>query len=505
MFILLLASILLFTEAACPSNRLWRGHTTTWLQPNFCSRIIVGGGESVVSQLYEPRGLHIDQESDEILLVERAHPNGARVIRIDDPLGDAKIVSVAERYGLNHGLELSNGYLYASTPGNVYRWGYAAGQDFAGNSSTAELVIENIDAVANSTDLGANGGHTTRTLAFDPDGKYLYVSTGSKGNVAFNSYRARIRRFDISTWDGEPFDFTKGEVFADGLRNEVGLAFDSHGDMWGVENGADNLQRDDLGGDIHNENPGEELNRFKIDQVGQHWGYPYCFTEYCLSTDVGGTGFKGGNNTIWAWPSFIEDGYTDEWCRNNTNPSVVSMPSHSAPLGITFYDWKNMTHEEYNSQGCSGGFPKGMDKFAFIAFHGSWNREPPTGYKMVFVPFDEDGNSLYQPIDLFRHGKRSAKWNNGHIRPVDVQFDKCGRLYMTEDGTGSVILITYEGSYFEEKIQLSDTDVADGEGCDAMPFPSSATILSSTTLTVNFEPILTLVASLSLALFLIVT
>lgn len=505
MFILLLASILLFTEAACPSNRLWRGHTTTWLQPNFCSRIIVGGGESVVSQLYEPRGLHIDQESDEILLVERAHPNGARVIRIDDPLGDAKIVSVAERYGLNHGLELSNGYLYASTPGNVYRWGYAAGQDFAGNSSTAELVIENIDAVANSTDLGANGGHTTRTLAFDPDGKYLYVSTGSKGNVAFNSYRARIRRFDISTWDGEPFDFTKGEVFADGLRNEVGLAFDSHGDMWGVENGADNLQRDDLGGDIHNENPGEELNRFKIDQVGQHWGYPYCFTEYCLSADVGGTGLKGGNNTIWAWPSFIEDGYTDEWCRNNTNPSVVSMPSHSAPLGITFYDWKNMTHEEYNSQGCSGGFPKGMDKFAFIAFHGSWNREPPTGYKMVFVPFDEDGNSLYQPIDLFRHGKRSAKWNNGHIRPVDVQFDKCGRLYMTEDGTGSVILITYEGSYFEEKIQLSDTDVADGEGCDAMPFPSSATILSSTTLTLNFEPILTLVASLSLALFLIVT
>ena len=52
-----------------------------------------------------------------------------------------------------------------------------------------------------------------------------------------------------------PIDFSLGEVFADGLRNEVGLAFDSHGVLWGVENGADNLVRDDIGGDIHNDNP----------------------------------------------------------------------------------------------------------------------------------------------------------------------------------------------------------------------------------------------------------
>lgn len=502
MLTLLLAILITVAESICSSNRLWEGHTTAWLQPNFCSQVIAGGGEPVVSQLHEPRGLHIDKDTDEILLVERAHPNGARVIRLDNPLTDTKIVSVAERYGLNHGLELSNGYLYASTPGKVYRWAYTAGQMDAGNSSTAELVIENIDAVANSTDLGAKGGHTTRTLAFDPDGKYLYVSTGSKGNVALNSYRARIRRFDLTTWDGVPFDFAKGEVFADGLRNEVGLAFDSHAVLWGVENGADNLYREDLGGDIHNENPGEELNRFRIDQVGQHWGYPYCFTEYCLSTDVGGTGLKGGNNTIWAWPSFTEDGYTDEWCKENTIPSIISMPSHSAPLGITFYDWKNMTQYEYESQECNGGFPKGMDKFAFIAFHGSWNREPPTGYKIVFVPFDEAGEALYQPIDLFRHGKRSASWSKADIRPVDVQFDKCGRLFVTEDGTGSIILITYEGNYFEEKIQLYDTDVADGVECQAMNFPANLTILSPAMLTVNFMPVLTAVSSISLALYL---
>jgi glucose/arabinose dehydrogenase len=200
----------------------------------------------------------------------------------------------------------------------------------------------------------------------------------------------------------------------------------------------------------------------------------------------------------------MEEGYTDEWCRANTERSVVSMPSHSAPLGIVFYDWKNVTRKEYDGRGCTGGFPAAMDKFAFIAFHGSWNRDPPTGYKVVFVPLDEGGNAIYQPIDLFRHGGETAEWKNGAIRPVDVQFDSCGRLYVTEDGTGSLILITYDGDYFEERIEVSDVDVADGVGCRAVPFPSLASIVSSSTfLRVKFMPIVLGVASLCLSMFLL--
>ena len=89
-----------------------------------------------------------------------------------------------------------------------------------------------------------------RTLAFDAEGKWLYVSIGSNGNVDADSFRSRIRRFDISTYINQPFAYNDGEIFADGLRNEVGLAFDSYGDLWGVENGADNLYRSDLGGDM---------------------------------------------------------------------------------------------------------------------------------------------------------------------------------------------------------------------------------------------------------------
>jgi len=185
-----------------------------------------------------------------------------------------RVVPIAEISGLNHGIELSNGYLYASTPTTVYRWPYQTGQT---TSNNVQEVIIGMGGTA-SNELGAEGGHKSkilfccffvhndvqklthltpiassplaRTLAFDAEGKWLYVSIGSNGNVDADSFRSRIRRFDISTYVNQPFAYNDGEIFADGLRNEVGLAFDSYGDLWGVENGADNLYRSDLGGDM---------------------------------------------------------------------------------------------------------------------------------------------------------------------------------------------------------------------------------------------------------------
>lgn len=86
-------------------------------------------------------------------------------------------------------------------------------------------------------------GHPTRTLTFDRSGMWLYVSIGSFANVDNDSSRARIRRFNIANWNSTaPFNFhVDGELFADGLCNEVGLAWDSFGDLWGVENGADRI------------------------------------------------------------------------------------------------------------------------------------------------------------------------------------------------------------------------------------------------------------------------
>jgi hypothetical protein len=168
-------------------------------------------------------------------------------------------------------------YLYSSSDTTVFHWPYQLG-DVGGG---VEIVIINISADGMGE---APGGLTTRTLAFDTTGR-IYASVESAGNVDSDFYRSRIRRCDLSST--LPVDFDACEVFADGLCNEVGLAFDKHGVLWGVENGADQLERSDLGEDIHNDNPAEELNRFPEENAGLHWGYPYCWTEFKLPNTTG--------------------------------------------------------------------------------------------------------------------------------------------------------------------------------------------------------------------------
>jgi glucose/arabinose dehydrogenase len=301
-------------------------------------------------------------------------------------------------------------------------------------SPTPVVVVRNINADGKG---GAPMGHWTRTLAFDASHR-LYISVGSYANVDSDSYRARIRRFPAFT-DNVPsggVDFTTAEVFADGLRNEVGLAFDETGVLWGVENGPDKLYRADLGGDIHEDNPAEELNRFPESQKGQSWGYPYCFTEYDIPNGKG-----LGRGTIWAWPSFMGLGtYTDAWCRANTNPPALAMQGHSAPLGMTFYrhDAATLASSACRAPSGQGGFPKAWDGDAFVGFHGSWNRDVPTGYKVVRIPITTDPNTgavtAASPIDILKSEGPGAKWASG-FRPVDVDFDPCGRLMISSDGS----------------------------------------------------------------------
>ena len=160
---------------------------------------------------------------------------------------------------------------------------------------------------------------------------------------------------------------------------------------------------------------------------------PFCWTEYILPEGVG-----LGQGTVWAWPSFLSDGLvTDSECRADYVPPVVSMQAHSAPLGITFYQWKPSDELpiECGSNPGDTAFPEEMDGYAFIAFHGSWNRDIPTGYKVVYVEMDESGDAKSEPIDLLWHQPPNAQWNDG-FRPVDVAFDGCGRLIVTSDGTG---------------------------------------------------------------------
>mmetsp|Transcript_17561 Transcript_17561/g.43802 ORF Transcript_17561/g.43802 Transcript_17561/m.43802 type:complete len:453 (-) Transcript_17561:39-1397(-) len=395
----------------------------------------------------KPRSIVFDEDSEQIFVLERGSQSILHLFDSDgDGIPDAT-EWVASAEGLNHGLAVFDGHIYASSSSKVIRWPLESKFPL---SASPQDIVSNIHADGMG---GAPQGHTTRTIVFEQSTGTMYVSVGSNRNVDEDSYRSRIRLFgDLRNPSASeslfPVDFEDMHVFADGLRNEVGMAFDKHGILWGVENSADNLIRDDLGGDIHEDNPSEELNRFDTKGETKHYGYPYCWTEFNLPQPPG-----KGRGTQWAWPSFHIDAggpFTDEDCLEY-EPPAMALQGHSAPLGITFYRYK-----EERPTNCVGGFPKAMDGFAFIAYHGSWNRDVPTGYKVVYIEMDAEGNPMSeQPVDLLKHKPPNAKWEDG-FRPVDVAFDACGRLLMTSDGTrgvgSKIIRIDYLG---ENEAELS--------------------------------------------------
>ena len=401
-------------EGACSAGA---GLEEAWLATNFCVELIPVSVD-------RPRSVRAVGTSS-MLVLERGK---SRVVLLkdtnDDGLADTKTTVVSASVGLNHGMATNGGFLYASSESTVYRWPISS----SFQAGSRQTVISQM----------STGGHVTRTLAFDKTGR-LYVSIGSLNNIDSNSFRARIRRFTIKNAT-LPISFSNGEVFADGLRNEVGLAFDRFGVLWGVENGADRLTRNDLGGDIHNGNPGEELNKFREVDKGKHWGYPFCWSEFSLPAGVG-----MGVGSVWAWPTTMNT-ITDAQCRTNYMPSALSMQAHSAPLGITFYAWKAA-----RPSGCKGAFPKYMNGYAFISSHGSWNSDIPVGYKVSYVKMNAGGNVPNGTVaeDLLKHMPPNAKWPDG-FRPVDVSFDTCGRLIVTSDGSdGSgmkVVRISYNAN-----------------------------------------------------------
>ncbi|OGP16609.1 MAG: hypothetical protein A2V21_300760 [Deltaproteobacteria bacterium GWC2_55_46] len=253
-----------------------------------------------------------------------------------------------------------------------------------------ELKDENGDLKADSTrvisrDLPSGGGHWTKSIDIGPDNA-IYVSTGSSCNACIEKDRRRaaVVRFK---------DSGKAEIFASGLRNSVGIEFHPKtGELWGVDNG-----RDGLGDDI----PPEELNRIEL---GGDYGWPFCYGKKQPDTDFGSA----------------------ERCKD-TVPPAVEMQAHSAPLGVAF--------------GYSLKFPERLRNVLYIAFHGSWNRSVPTGYKVIAIPFG-DGKPSGKPFDVI------TGWLSGGEawgRPVDALVGRDGALYISDDKAGAVYRVTYGG------------------------------------------------------------
>ena len=153
------------------------------------------GAHPFATGLREPRGLALGPTGD-VLVVERG--GVSRVTALWDADGDGvsgpseRAIIASSASGLNHGVAVHGGFLFASSDTTVYRWPYAGERRDVGGHA---VVINNINAEA-SDELGGRRGHTTRTLRFENATGRLFVSVGSYGNVDADDFRSRIRFFD---------------------------------------------------------------------------------------------------------------------------------------------------------------------------------------------------------------------------------------------------------------------------------------------------------------------
>jgi glucose/arabinose dehydrogenase len=229
------------------------------------------------------------------------------------------------------------------------------------------------------------GGHGTRTIGIGADG-WLYLSTGSSCNVCIEDQprRAAITRFHL--------DGSGEQRYATGLRNSVGFTWQpGTGAMYATDNG-----RDWLGDDF----PPCELNRIV---EGGFYGWPFANGNRVPDLDFG----KGHEKEIAA-----------------SIPPAHAFGAHVAPLGLTFYD--------------GSVFPERYRGALFVAQHGSWNRSRKSGYKVVVVFIDANGETREED---FLTGFEENEQVIG--RPVDVAVGPDGALYVSDDYSGSVYRVVY--------------------------------------------------------------
>ena len=241
-------------------------------------------------------------------------------------------------------------------------------------------------------DLPGGGGHSTRTLLFH--GGKMYVSAGSSCNVCIekDSRRAAVMEFNP--------DGSGQKIFAKGLRNAVGLAVNPKTDtVWATVNG-----RDMLGDDL----PPEVI--VDLGKDGGDFGWPYCYGDRVPD------------------PNFTKPG--DDRCKNVARPKV-QMQAHSAPLGLAFYEGSEFPAEYRNN--------------LFVAFHGSWNRSVPTGYKVVRVKLDDQGQPVGGAEDFITGWLAPGETKRGRWmgRPVGIVFGGDGAMYLSDDAGGVIYRVTY--------------------------------------------------------------
>lgn len=313
-------------------------------------------------------------------------PSPDRLVLLRDSKGSG---SADQRFELRHpalrspsGLAYAAGKLYVANHDGVLAFDYQPGQ--AALSGTPKIIMP----------LQPGGNHWMRNLLLSPDGKLLYVAVGSASNIGeqgpkIELARAMIFEVDLASGHYRPF--------AAGMRNPNGMGWNpSTGELWAVVN-----ERDQLGPDL----VPDYLTNVPL---GAHYGWPWFYWG------------KNEDNRVYdQTPEFQPPEFLIDYVRK---PEYALGP-HVAPLGLVFANGGGRLGAHYANG-------------AFIARHGSWNRKPASGYDVVFVQFDANGNPTGKPEKLLTGFLN--KDGDAHGRPTWVSFANDGALLVSDDTAGII-------------------------------------------------------------------
>jgi glucose/arabinose dehydrogenase len=329
--------------------------------------------------LSNPRWMAVAPNGDVFLAQPDA--NIVSILRDAKGAGHATVTTFATGLTAPHGLAFHDGALYVGDKFAVWKLDYTDGALTTGKKTR----------ITKQHDLGI-GGHSTRDIAFGPDGS-LYLAIGSTGNVDTGEppFRAAVNKVEA---DGSLTQF------ATGTRNPVGIAFYPGTNIpWITVN-----ERDGLGDQL-------VPDYFTHIEKGAFYGWPYAFIGNNLDPTVGGE----------AAPIVIA----------KTKVPDILFQSHSAPLGLVFYEGDQ--------------FPADYKGDAFISLHGSWNNSHPTGYKVVRVHFAQGkpvGGYDDFAVGFAKPGTSPAQvWG----RPAGLAVTRDGSLLIADDAGKTVWRVTYSG------------------------------------------------------------
>jgi glucose/arabinose dehydrogenase len=312
-----------------------------------------------------------------------AVPSANRITLLRDADGDgvAETRSVFLQ-GLTSpfGMALVGNDFYVADTDALLRYPYAEGK-----TSIADASVKIADLPA-----GTINHHWTKNVIASRDGARLYVSIGSNSNAGENGLDKEIGRAAIVEIDRAT---GRSRIFASGLRNPVGMAWQPQsGVLWTSVN-----ERDEIGSDL--------------------------VPDYMTSVKDG---------AFYGWPFSYYGQHVDDRAKPQRPDLVASatvpdyaLGAHTASLGLTFYDGKL--------------FPARYSGGAFVGQHGSWNRKPLSGYKVIFVPF-ANGRPNGMPEDVLT-GFVDEK-GDAHGRPVGVAIDKSGALLVADDVGNTIWRVT---------------------------------------------------------------